>query len=276
MDYRSTIIRNVEIPSTLPPMETLTELTGSIILKEVSLEEDDLRIEGDLLWRGYFEENEGECLWEGAEYFRETLSRPELRDGEITDIEPKILSLTGESLSESTYRLTFDVLWDSGSITSERKAEEPPKAEERPRAVTTPPKAPTETAEKPRRAKSEPVLTEKAPSLRESNEAPQCSRRKDEEKKTTDERKEIKKEAPPKPTAEKAEPERAPEEEKEDKEPEIKCCPYSKYCLRYYRTGEGDELERIAERFSLTVAKLKEVNHLDSNYPKAGSLLRIP
>ena len=29
----------------------------------------------------------------------------------------------------------------------------------------------------------------------------------------------------------------------------LKCCPYSAYCLRYYRIQEGDELERIAEKF---------------------------
>ena len=65
------------------------------------------------------------------------------------------------------------------------------------------------------------------------------------------------------------------EPRKEPKE-EPKTCPYSKYCLRYYRTQEGDELERIAEKFSATVAKLKEFNRLDSAELSTGRMLRIP
>ena len=60
---------------------------------------------------------------------------------------------------------------------------------------------------------------------------------------------------------------------------EIPCCPWSKYCLRYYRTQEGDALEEIAERFSATLAKLKEFNNMDSyeeGQVKSGRLLRIP
>jgi isopentenyldiphosphate isomerase len=56
----------------------------------------------------------------------------------------------------------------------------------------------------------------------------------------------------------------------------IKYCPYSVFCLRYYRIQDGDELEKIAERFSATVAKLKEYNALEDNHLKSGRLIRIP
>ena len=126
MDHRSTLIRNVEIPSTLPPMDTLTKLNGSILLKEVNPEEDGIRIEGDLLWRGYFEEGGGECLWEGAEYFSETLPAHTLRRADPTLIEPSILSLEGEALSGNTFRLTFDIRWfeDEEAVTEDKKESE--------------------------------------------------------------------------------------------------------------------------------------------------------
>ena len=111
MDHRSTLVRNVDIPATLPPMETLTKLTGSILLKDVSSTAEGLRIEGDLLWRGYFESGGEDCLWEGAEFFSELLpDRDLLQDQEIT-INPSILSLKGEPISEKVYRLTYEIRW---------------------------------------------------------------------------------------------------------------------------------------------------------------------
>lgn len=270
MEHRSTLIRTVEIPSTLPSMDTLTDLRGSLILKEVTPNDNALQVEGDLLWRGYFEEGGGECLWEGAEYFSETLRGDDLRSTELPMIEPEILSLTGEALSDSTYRLKFDIRW----YETETKEE------------------PTKTAEKEQRA--EVKQEEPTPQKKEEPAQHTCGCHREEppaEAKTDLEEKleridetwretlkainEPIKETTAKATAAPKE-ETRPAEAEEDEEVEIKCCPYSKFCLRYYRTQDGDELERIAEKFSATVAKLKEFNKLDDPNLSAGRMLRIP
>ena len=243
MEHRTTLIRNVEIPSTLPSMDTLTDLKGSLILKEVTPEDHALRIEGDLLWRGYFKESE-DCLWEGAEYFAETIRSEELRGAEISAIEPQILSLTGESLSNSTYRLTFDIRWceTAESITEK---EEPTQ-----HTCTCHCEAPKEEQRTDLDDKLEKIETSWKETVKAINEP-------------------IREESP-KTTKEE------PRTEEGEEEAEIKCCPYSRFCLRYYRTQDGDELERIAEKFSATVAKLKECNKLESPNLSAGRMLRIP
>lgn len=249
MEHRTTLIRNVEIPSTLPSMDTLTDLKGSLILKEVTPEDNAVLIEGDLLWRGYFQKSE-DCLWEGAEYFSETIRSEELRGAEISTIEPQILSLTGESLSDSTYRLTFDIRWcETPENTREQTAE---KEEPTQHTCTCHCEAPKEEQRTDLEEKLEKIETTWKETVKAINEP-------------------IREEAP-KPAKEEP---RTEEAEKEE-EVEIKCCPYSKFCLRYYRTQDGDELERIAEKFSATVAKLKEFNKLESTDLSAGRMLRIP
>ena len=247
MEHRTTLIRNVEIPSTLPSMDTLTDLKGSLILKEVTPEDNALRIEGDLLWRGYFQESE-DCLWEGAEYFSETIRSEELRGTEISTIEPQILSLTGESVSDSNYRLTFDIRWCETAENVRETAEE---KEEAVQHVCTchnePPKEDQRTDLDDKLEKIETTWKETVKAINEPI------------------REESKKQAKEEPRTEEA-----------AEEVEIKCCPYSKFCLRYYRTQDGDELERIAEKFSATVAKLKEFNKLESSELSAGRMLRIP
>lgn len=334
MDHRSTLIRNVEIPSTLPSMDTLTKLNGSILLKEVTSEEDGIRIEGDLLWRGYFEEGGGDCLWEGAEYFTETIPQSTLRKADPPVIEPKILSLEGEALSENTFRLTFDIRWfeeEKAPATTEmekapakigfkveeqRKASATKELHELPKtaeAADAPPESATfpktlkETPERPecREAEKTEQHTPKEPQVRKEEPKAKetsaetaekahcgcCSSEKhgaqtrddaddfSEKLEAIDEtwRETLKSINEPPEVEEKSTPtEETAEREEESEEVEIKCCPYSKFCLRYYRTQDGDNLEQIAEKFSATVAKLKEFNRMEESTVSSGRLLRIP
>lgn len=268
MEYRSTLIRNVEIPSTLPSMDTLTDLRGSIILKEVTPKENAVTIEGDLLWRGYFAEGGDECLWEGAEYFSETIPHEELRCADPSLIDPQILSLTGSPVSDTTYRLSFDIRWyesatadhseNSESIVEETASPIQKEASAQPprpcscHGAEPLPKTKTDLEENLERIDE--TWRETLKSINEPRESMKAAR---------------KEEAP----SAKADTER---EAEAGDEVEIKCCPYSKFCLRYYRTQDGDELERIAERFSATIAKLKEYNKLDSSALSSGQMLRIP
>lgn len=247
MEHRTTLIRNVEIPSTLPSMDSLTNLKGSLILKEVTPKDNAVLIEGDLLWRGYFTESE-ECLWEGAEYFSEIIPNEEIRGAEISSIEPQILSLTGDPLSDSTYRLTFDIRW----YKREEPLHEQPREEEPIHTCTCHCHPQEEEQRTDLDDKLEKIENTWKETVKVINEPV---------------RDETKKSAKEEPRAEDAE---------KDEEVEIKCCPYSKFCLRYYRTQEGDELERIAEKFSATVAKLKEFNKLETTTLSAGRMLRIP
>lgn len=259
MDYCSTLVRNVEIPSTLPSMDTLTNLCGSIILKDVTSKDDAVTIEGDLLWRGYFEESREECLWEGAEYFSETIQNDKLRCAEPSLIDPQILSLTGSPLSDNTYRLSFEIRW-YGSIEEDQA-----------------PVAPQEILPPIREEKSEPQLH---PCSCHSTENPSKAKTDLEENlERIDEtwRETLKSINEPRENSKiPSKEESRPSDAETEDEVEIKCCPYSKFCLRYYRTQEGDELERIAERFSATVAKLREYNKLDSQPLSSGQMLRIP
>lgn len=251
MEFRSTLIRNVEIPPTLPSMDTLTNLKGSLILKEVNRNENNLQIEGDLLWRGYFAESGDECLWEGAEYFSEHLTDDKLRGENTPLIEPEILSLRGESISDDRYQLTFDIRWFEMENSVKEEITPPAPKEEARESI---PHHCTCHCEEPK-AELEEKLERIDETWRETikaiNDTP--------EKTAAHQKEEVR-----------------PAETEADDEVEIKCCPYSKFCLRYYRTQDGDELERIAEKFSATVAKLKEYNKLDSATISAGRMLRIP
>ncbi len=274
MDHRSTLVREVEVPSTLPPMETLTKLTGSVLMKDVAADEEGLRLEGDLLWRGYFEEGGGECLWEGAEFFSEVLAGD--ARGVLPEIEPEITALRGESLSEKTYRMAFDIRWFDPARFSEQTTEhEEVRADGETEAAAAESSA-AERAAEPR----ETAVTETAAEPAERGGCGgHCGGGSDldreleaigeswrETLKIIDE--------PEKKTAKKTEQEAAESEDEDDVK--IRRCPYSRFCLRYYRTQDGDELEEIAERFSATVAKLKERNRLDDAPLKSGRLLRIP
>ncbi len=264
MDHRSTLIRNVDIPATLPPMETLTKLTGSVLLKDVTVTEEGLRIEGDLLWRGYFESGGEDCLWEGAEFFSELLpDRGLVRDQETT-VDPSILSLKGEPISEDVYRLTYEIRWHKSS-----KQIEPENHTFSEETALSADDEKEEDAEKEKHFNennSEQVKT-KAQTKTETREEKDIN--------SIDEswRETLKKLNEPARGNKQTE-EAAAAEEKE--EVTVKCCPYSKFCLRYYRTREGDDLEEIAAKFSASVAKLKEFNHLENDVPQKGKMLRIP
>lgn len=320
MDYRSTLIRNVEIPSTLPSMETLTKLEGSIILKDVEQVETGVRIEGDLLWRGFFEEegiDGGECLWEGAEYFAETIDGDALRAASPPLIEPRVVAIKGESLSDSTFRLAFDVRWYGQpeneeeykeAMAKDSKSAECPckqKAKKNSAETLAHVEASSEPEKKSREQRPKPIKTdfeekledidetwrEKLKTLQKETEAAETvekietaeTAKKRETIETTEDTEtaetvEIAEELAPPPkrqeikTAEKAE----QEQEAPQSDDTLQCCPYSAYCLRYYRIQEGDELEKIAEKFSATVAKLKEYNALEDSRVKSGRLIRIP
>ena len=285
MDYRSTLIRNVEIPGTLPSMETLTKLTGSIIIKDVEQAETGIRIEGDLLWRGFFQEegvDGGECLWEGAEYFAETIDGDSLRTAAPPLIEPQVISVEGEALSNSTFRLAFDIRWYGQPEREEEYLEAAAKeretcscrqkAKEGAKADAAPAEPAAATPKKQRFQEEETEFEEKLKDIddtwRETIKPFQQDAAADASAKAA-----AKEEAPPK--REEAKGAEEPKQEETREEP-VKCCPYSAYCLRYYRIQEGDQLEKIAERFSATVAKLKEYNALEDGQVKSGRLLRIP
>lgn len=283
MDYRSTLIRNVEIPSTLPAMETLTNLEGSIILKDVEPTASGVRIEGDLLWRGFFEEdgtNGGECLWEGAEYFAEVIDTEALRAASPPLIEPQVVSLIGEALSESTFRLAFDIRWYG----EEEKEEDPIKT-----ATQKGKPATTDTCPCKQKQEKQTPSREEWGSMPKQREAVSIDNEDFDEKieaidktwreklKTINEDVPVTVEAVGKsPSLPKREESKTAEENEKNSEPKLKCCPYSAYCLRYYRAQEGDELEKIAEKFSATVSKLKQYNALEDTRIKAGRMLRIP
>ncbi len=285
MDYRSTLIRNVEIPSTLPSMETLTKLTGSIIIKDVEQAETGVRIEGDLLWRGFFEEegaDGGECLWEGAEYFAETIDGDTLRTASPPLIEPQVVSIKGEALSDSTFRLAFDIRWygqpeseeEYLKATAKESAACPCQQKAKQSGKNTAVAAETaDTAPKKQRLQAEETeLEEKLKDIdhtwREKIKTFQQEAAATEHANTAE-----KDEAPPKREEAKS---AEPAKQEEAQEEPVKCCPYSAYCLRYYRIQDGDQLEKIAEKFSATVARLKEYNALEDSHVKSGRLIRIP
>jgi hypothetical protein len=291
MDYRSTLIRNVEIPSTLPSMETLTKLTGSIIIKDVEQAETGVRIEGDLLWRGFFEEegaDGGECLWEGAEYFAETIDGDKLRTASSPLIEPQVVSLKGEALSDSTFRLAFDIRWygqpereeeyleatakESATCPCQQKAKQSDKNTAAPMETAAP--APKKRHPQAEETEFEEKLKDIDHTWREKVKTFQLESAAAENTKTVEkmEKVEIAETMPKREEAKTAE----PTKQEEAREEPLKCCPYSAYCLRYYRIQEGDQLEKIAEKFSATVARLKEYNALEDSHVKSGRLIRIP
>lgn len=349
MEHRSTIIRNVEIPSTLPPMQTLTKLTGNILLKEVEPEDDGIHIEGDLLWRGYFEENAEECLWEGAEYFTETITGETLRKANSPIIEPEIISLDGAPLSEHSFRLTFDICWykqqetpalmepkntpasiiPTNSFTSdtvketilddsprEQVTEAEVRSEEIKSDLQDSQEDKNHTSKKDIEKRSENTEATESTSLQTKQDHTECPCKEEESKMKQEEKREsaskestgakendfaeklesieetwretLKQQessqepaitAKPNISENRPQAETAQESTPAASAEDAPCCPWSKYCLRYYRTQEGDKLEEIAERFSATLSKLKEYNNMDSyeeGRVKSGRLLRIP
>lgn len=254
MDMTTTIIRNVEIPPTLPDMDTLTDLTGNITVKDVRLETDGLRVEGDLLWRGYFEESGSDCLWEGAEFFSEHLDTDTIRQENAALLTPKIVGLRGTALSESTFRMEFDIRWDEATDlipTEEYKTEQ---KDGFPLPAT----------------KIKENTTEEIIEVSESVSADTDSAMKKIPQKTAAERKkEFIKQQKLKSAQKTAEKSPVCEET-------AKSCPCPQFCLRYYRASESETLEKIAEKFSASVAKLKACNDLDFDEVRPGKMIRIP
>ena len=200
---------------------------------------------------------------EGAEFFSELLPDHDLTRGQEIAIDPSILSLKGEPVSEEIYRLTYEIRWHENSAKDEKQDASPAgetvdkendekKGDEKKEAH---PGAGSGTREKAETGpEAEPPETKDLDSIDESW------------------RKTLKKLNEPAGGNRQTEETAAAEKE----EAPVKCCPYSKFCLRYYRTREGDELEKIAADFSASVAKLKEINHLEDDIPQRGKMLRIP
>ena len=250
MAFTTTVIRNVEIPPTLPDMDTLTDLTGNIALKDVRNEDDGLRVEGDLLWRGYFEEGGNDCLWEGAEFFSEHLTAEGLPREEFTLLKPEITGLKGEALSESTFRMEFEIQWRADPD------EEPPLRAGEPEAAS-----PTVAASV---GSIEETVTEQEPPVipfREETASPKAP--------LSSAPEQIREHTKPRPQP-------APPENNTQTPDLPPNCPCPRFCLRYYRVDETDNLEKIAARFSASVAKLKECNNLGFEEAQPGKMLRIP
>lgn len=340
------IIKKVDIPESLPPLEQMTRLEGNVILKNVVAENDGLRVTGDLLWRGFFplEMGSEECLWEGAEFFSHLVDLGALRNSDTFLLDPKVTSLQGESVNDGSCRLTFSILWAEADV-----SDDSPLAEE----CACTPQAPREYGYRQEEEASAfyggdedtfaaaPIpetAIEPAPDflqLEDSYEeiANQWSDTLDilkaeeslaafgeeEENIATgnqqgkglvmeiepvesnesagepavDNGTEILREPEPKVEAAEA----VIEEEDEIPQPPVSADPgrkevgaikYSEtlttmepllsepFKLRYYRVQWGEDLSAIAERLSASIAKIKEINTIEEEDIKVGTVLRIP
>lgn len=270
MEFSSEVVRRVEIPQSLPPMENLSKICGSIILKDATAGNNKVNVEGDLLWQGFFRNNHGEeeCLWEGAEFFQEELPCSNLRIRESFMMEPEVTDITAVDAEGGNCILTFTVRWweDEEELSQEEES-----FEEEIREIET---NFHDTLEEFAKTGDEDNLVPDnddiidAPieevSPAEAEDALAASPALDNSVQTM--RPQV--EPNPEPT--------------EDEE----VCPFkegnnqyapetTRYCLRYYRAKEGDTLEDIAERFSVSLAKMRGINELDEIGSIQGRMVRV-
>ncbi len=314
------IIKRVDIPASLPPLEQLSHFEGNIILKNVVAENEGLRVTGDLVWRGFFPQETGneECLWEGAEFFSHLVDLGALRDSDTFLLDPRVTALVGEAMGNDGCRLTFSILWADATecATVPVLPEECAPTEEkeayayRREAIEAPLPVPAldenfmtlndryeEIAEKwsdtldileagdfnPAKREEEEVLVagnyqgKEMMMERESLETPEAPELLSEaefgyESGKLEEAEEMKT------VSVRPNPDRS----------EVGAIKYSDtlttmepllsepFKLRYYRVQWGEDLSAIAERLSASIAKIKEINTIEEEDIKVGTVLRIP
>ncbi|MEG0875434.1 MAG: LysM peptidoglycan-binding domain-containing protein [Clostridiales bacterium] len=267
MEFCSEIIRQVDIPESLPLIKNLSALTGSIILKDAVHIDNSLRVEGDLLWQGFFPDNRdgSKCLWEGAEYFQEELSVSNLKVREPFMIEPQVLSVSGEETTDNHYNLTFSVRWweDEKRISEDEENFELELKEIDENFRETIEDFEKTGIEDNLHPEPKEIITPMAEPFKPNtteicNDFRELRKKKDATKAAM-----------------------APMAETDDEEHATmlhddiyaQCPPY---CLRYYRAREGDSIESIAERFAVSIAKMRGINELDEVGSIQGRMVRIP
>ncbi len=308
MDFSSEMVCRVALPPSLPPMDHLAKLEGSILLHSAEPSEQGIALEGDLLWRGFFPDDSGmlQCLWEGAEFFRETFSTEGMKRGDDLTISPSVRSVTGEVKDDDTYELRFSIHWwevhiadDGENISSDIEAESQEERQAEDETVVAVSELTAtedlEAEEEARESSSDVREEEEIMDIKETKEVIEKKEQKEEREQlisgynadefdkeieaidnTFRETIKVLEEEPVSPisqrlqspveAAEEIQPpaaskkptEPAPEEAKSSAS---KC--EGSYCLRYYRAQPGDSLDAIAERLSVSLARMREINELD-------------
>ncbi len=270
MDYCSEVVRRVEIPQSLPPVENLTKICGNIILKDATASNNRLTVEGDLLWQGFFinDRGEEECLWEGAEFFQEELPFSNLRIRESFMMEPEVTDIVATDAGENNCEMRFSVHWwsEPGEMSEDEEnfEDEIKEIEDNFR----------ETIEEFAKAGEEDdLIPENDGETAEIDDiiaAPPTPRTEETEitvaEEVCNDFRELRQKREP---LTKTEAKATPREEGEEN---MQSPPY---CLRYYRAKEGDTLEAIAERFSVSLAKMRGINELDEVGSIQGRMVRI-
>ncbi len=267
MDFCSQVIRRVEIPPSLPQVENLSKIYGTVILKDATAENRKIRVEGDLLWQGFFinEDGEEECLWEGAEFFQEELPFSNLRIREPFMMEPEVTDITASTTGENECEIVFSVRWwQDDSVYSEEEEsfdEEIQEIEDNFRETMD---VFAQTGEEDDLKPEDDEIIDVPAEVVSTTEA-------EKELNTTEEVKKKTIKASASEAREKQEEEEKilPEQESEGTNPS------SFYCLRYYRAKEGDTMENIAQRFSLSLAKMRSINELDEVGSIQGRMVRV-
>ena len=309
MEFSSEMVCRVALPPSLPPMDHLAKLEGSILLHSAEPTDQGITLEGDLLWRGFFPDDSGvlQCLWEGAEFFRETFSTEGMKRGDDLTISPSVNEVTGTIKDDDTYELRFMVHWwdyhtledsdkESMREDTEKEEDEDPLWEDCPceEKVAVAAEVKENFSEAP--AEDE-VLTpednreeEETMNVKESAEPKKIIDHGDDFEKeikaiddTFRETIKVLKEEPSAPkeiaavnsqtdvletTNELESQTTAPASkhvEVVQEEPSMRRAPNSSgsYCRRYYRARPGDRLDAIAERLSVSRARMREINELD-------------
>ncbi|MDO4542530.1 MAG: LysM peptidoglycan-binding domain-containing protein [Bacillota bacterium] len=274
MDFCSEVVRRVEIPSSLPAIDDLSKICGGIILKDAVAKNNTLKVEGDLLWQGYFRNNRGEeeCLWEGAEFFQEELPFNNLRIREPFMMEPEVTDISAEEGAEGSCLLTFSVRWweDENQLSQEEES-----FEEEIREIESNFR---DTIESFVKSGEEDELI---PEREENQETVAAASEFQAEDAAEIEAVQEPDEAPRKLTVAEKRKARIQEEGVSIEDEYLRTAntdytPQSpSYCLRYYRAKEGDSMEDIAERFSVSLAKMRGINELDEVGSIQGRMVRI-
>lgn len=265
MDFCSQIVRNVEIPASLSDFSKLTKIKGGVILKDAAAENGGLRVEGDLYWEGYVASESGidECAWEGAEYFVDHLNAAELRFRDPFMLEPEVMEVTAAADDEKNCTMTFSIRWwEEERQNEEKESFEKELAEINENFRETVSEFTEAGIRDDLIPNKEPIKTEEDFSEKENQTFSGM------ENKITeicnDFRELRKKEAP------------LTKEVYQTEIAEELVSDSNQYCIRYYRASDDDTLESIANRFSVSLAKMRRVNELDEVGLISGRLVRIP